>query len=138
MGQHHDEQATSRTHWPRLGLLLVALFLIHDLFMAAEAVAMPHLAAAVPHHASRLHGVSANTYTLPNSAPTPEHPENCRIGQTAMPRSADASNGADQLLPIGRFLVAGALAPQAKTSVVWEEPRWPPGRLRALFQVYRI
>ena len=139
MRWYRDEQTTSRTQWPLLGLLLVALFLGHDVLMAAEAVVTPHAAGGTRHHAANLPAVSNNTHAHLNSAPASGHPETCRIGQPAIPRSADDIDGADRMsLAIGGFLIAGPPAQVTAGPFVWEEPHWPPGRLRAHFQVYRI
>jgi hypothetical protein len=125
--------------WPFLGLLLVASFLGHDLLMAMEAVAAPVPAGGRAHHGSEPHAADADSPAWQDHGSTPEHPENCRIGQSAVVRGADPFERADQDLgaPVG---VVGAFASAhgSDGAFVSEEPCWPPGTLRALFQVYRI
>lgn len=121
-----------------LSLLLVMLFLGHDVFMAAEAAAPSAIASAVPHE-SAAHVVGSDSLAAHSQHPDSEHPSNCGVGQSALPRSA---NDLDQRA-LGQVMVDLLLSPHAPTAershcTVWEEPYWPPGTLRALFQVYRI
>ncbi len=127
MRKHGGEQTTRRPHWPLLCLLLAALLLGHDALMASHAVAAPHLAAG-----TRYHG------TTPSELPGSGHPENCGVWQVAIPRSGDDLPSAGQVKLVGAG--SSALSPFSACPsghVVWEEPHWPPGTLRALFQVYR-
>jgi hypothetical protein len=125
--------------WPLVGFLLVALFLGHDAFMAAEARAMPRLFMKGMHHTSSVCSISADPGARETTAPASGHPENCRIGQSALTRSDGATVGATSLAsPISGSLDRGAFAPGTTRSLIWEEPYWPPGTRRALWQVYRI
>lgn len=124
--------------WPLLGLLLVASFLVHDLLMAVEAAAAP-LPEAAAHHASASPVEGKATAAQQTHGPVPEHPENCRIGQSAAPRSGDAFERAGQNLGAAPGIVDTVAAPgEDAGSIQWEEPRRPPGTLRAHLQVYRI
>jgi hypothetical protein len=126
-----------RRPWPLLGLLLVVAFLGHDVLMAAEATAeRPHAVAHYDHGAPAHTGATA---ALPFHGPPPEHPTNCRVGQSAVARSGDALRTANlDTVPVpGTVAIIATLAAHGGASV-WQEPRWPPGTLRALFQVYRI
>jgi hypothetical protein len=115
---------------PLVGLLLVVLFLGHDTLMAAEALAMPRHAArmeAGDHHPLAVEGL-----------PPAEHPDTCGIGQ-----SAAVPTGQTLLLAltpkVGMSFTTPLLPAACATSnLVWEEPHWPPGRLRSLIQVYRM
>jgi hypothetical protein len=125
--------------WSLLGLLLVASFLGHDLLMAGEVLAAPRPDAGTAHHRSGAHAPRSDTHAPQTHEPTPEHPDNCHIGQSAVPRNDDAFEQADQELAATHRLVHDAAAAHPHTgAALWEEPRWPPGTFRALFQVYRI
>jgi hypothetical protein len=125
--------------WSLLGLLLVVSFLGHDLLMAVEAHAAPRPGAGFAHHRSGAYAPRSDIHARQTHEPTPEHPNNCSIGQSAVPRSDDAFDQADQGVAAARSLVYDAAAANPHTgTALWEEPRWPPGTLRALFQVYRI
>jgi hypothetical protein len=125
--------------WPLFGLLLVASFLGHDLLMAGEVLATPQPGVGAPHHGSGAHASRDDTHPPQTHEPAPEHPANCHIGQRAVPRSDDPFAQADQELAAAHTLVPDAAVAKSQTgTALWEEPRWPPGTLRALFQVYRI
>jgi hypothetical protein len=132
---------TQRTYpWPVLGLLLVALFVGHDLLMASGVAAAPRHATPVAHHDSRGHDPITTTSLSQSSDPEPRHPAQCRIGLIAISPNADGDDAGSAGL--GHATIASAL-PSAFSSdryerFVWEEPHWPPGTLRALVQVYRI
>jgi hypothetical protein len=124
--------------WPLLGALLVVSFLGHDLLMAAATAAVPLAEIGTAHHSSIRHAPTGEPPTLQIHGPTSEHPENCRIGQSAVPRSGDPFERADRDF-IALDCVVGTIATSAHAGAfLWEEPHWPPGTLRALFQVYRI
>ena len=132
MAWHRGGQRMRRQERRVLGLLLVVMFLGHDAFMATEALAAPFPVAGAAHHGSGPH-------TLASDALGSGHPGNCRIGQSAHPRSADELDRLGHLLTaVDPFVAIGDLLESHAGSVVWEEPQWPPGTLRALFQVYRI
>src|SRR5215212_4697997 len=125
--------------WPLLGLLLVVSFLGHDLLMAGEVVAAPQPQAGSAHHHSGAHAPRSATHAPQTHEPMPEHPNNCHIGQSAVPRSDDAFDQADREPAAAQSLVQDAVIADSHTgAAVWQEPPWPPGTLRALFQVYRI
>jgi hypothetical protein len=127
MSKHGGEQTTRRPHWSLLGLLLVVLLLGHDILMASHAVAAPHPAAG-----TRSHG------TTPSELPGSGHLENCGVWQVAVPRSGDDLPSPEQVKLVGgSFSALSLLSGCPSGHVVWEEPHWPPGTLRALFQVYR-
>lgn len=138
MSRYRGEQPRSRRPWPLLGLLLVAFILGHDALMALEATAPAHEAAAASHHAAPL----AHPDTAPasgGSSPEPTHPKQCGVGLSALLRSGDDGAGVDQVLPpVDRITASSASALGCVGAFVWEEPQWPPGKLRALIQVYRI
>jgi hypothetical protein len=97
-----------------LGLLLVALFLGHDLLMAAEvAAAPPHETPVAPHASPDRAGAEIMPASR-GSDPAPGHPEQTSVTLANTP-------GGTRHKPFA-----------------WEEPHWPPGTLRALWQVYRI
>lgn len=125
--------------WTLLGLLLVVSFLGHDLLMAGEVLAAPRPEAGTAHHRSGGHASGGDAHATQAHEPTPEHPDNCHIGQLAIPRSGDAFDQADQELAAAPSLVPDlAVANLHIGDTLWQEPHWPPGTLRALFQVYRI
>jgi hypothetical protein len=125
--------------WPLLGLLLVASFLGHDLLMAGEAPAASRPEAGSSRHGSGAHALQSDHHAPQAHEPTPEHRDNCHIGQLAVPRNDDAFGRADRDIAPGHGLVRDAAAANPHTGAIpWEEPHWPPGTLRALFQVYRI
>jgi hypothetical protein len=125
--------------WPLLGLLLVASFLGHDLLMAGEVLAAPVREAGAARHGSGAHAPRGDTHAPQTHESAPEHPANCHIGQLAVPRSDDAFDHAEQKLATAASVVDdAAIAAPHTGAALWEEPRWPPGTLRALFQVYRI
>jgi hypothetical protein len=125
--------------WPFLGVLLVVSFLGHDLLMAAEVVAAPLPPGGSTHHGIDLPTARADTPAWQSHGSTPEHPKNCRIGQSAVAYSAIPFERADLHLTTPDGIV-GRLASSSGDDggFLWEEPHWPPGTLRALFQVYRI
>jgi hypothetical protein len=137
-----DRNSTrGRPSWPRLGLLLVALFLGHDLLMAAEVAAVPPHETPVAHHASSEQAGAGMLLASHSSRPAPGHPEQCRIGQAAVSPNtdSDAGDGAG----LGRAALTSVTLPNTPggtrhKSFAWKEPHWPPGTLRALVQVYRI
>jgi hypothetical protein len=125
--------------WPLFGLLLVVSFLGHDLLMAGEMLAAPLPQAGSAHHGPGAHAPRSDTHAPQSHEPIPEHPDNCHIGQSAIPRSDDAFDQADQQLAAAHSLVHDtAVANPLAGAALWEEPHWPPATLRALCQVYRI
>lgn len=139
MSWHRTKQTVGRAPSLFLSLLLVVLFLGHDVLMAAEAVAAPsEVASAVP-HGSAAHAAAGDSPATHSQHPESEHPTDCGVGQSALPRSV---NDLDQRV-LDEAVVAFLLSPHASAAerahcAAWEEPHWPPGTLRAFFQVYRI
>ena len=138
MSRYRGEQPGSRRPWPFLGLLLVTFILGHDALMALEATTPTPKATAALHHAAPL----AHPNTAPASggpSPEPTHPKQCGVGLSALLRSGTDGAGIGQALPpVDRITASSASALGCVGAFVWEEPQWPPGRLRALLQVYRI
>ena len=124
--------------WLAVGLLLVAVMLGHDALMALGA---PHPAVALAasrHHAE--HRGAADAAAPVASGPEPGHPGQCGVtfGADARPEtgtggSADPAPAGPPVAPAGPPVAAGPAA-----ASVWEEPRWPPGVVRAFLQVYRV
>ena len=124
--------------WLAVGLLLVAVILGHDALMALGA---PHPAVALAasrHHAE--HRGAADAAAPVASGPEPGHPGQCGVtfGADARPEtgtggSADPAPAGPPLAPAGPAVAVGRAA-----ASVWEEPRWPPGVVRAFLQVYRV
>jgi hypothetical protein len=139
MSSQRRKQRLSRYPWSLLGLLLVALFVAHDMVMASEAGATPGHETNVSHHISGRH-LRTGALSLPHGfAPEPEHPRNCGIGQFAVPPNGDDFDPVDQsYAAIVTISLSSAPACGRHYAVAWEEPHWPPGTLRALWQVYRI
>lgn len=124
--------------WLAVGLLLVAVILGHDALMA---LGSPHPAVALAasrHHAE--HRGAADAAAPVASGPEPGHPGQCGVtfGADARPEtgtggSADPAPAGPPLAPAGPAVAVGRAA-----ASVWEEPRWPPGVVRAFLQVYRV
>lgn len=139
MNRYRDKQTSTTGHWLWIGLLLVALFLSHDVLMALESVVAPHASAAAMHR--DVPPYASQTVHVPShaAAPAPEHPEQCGVGTSALPRGLAAFPHVAQVLPVaGWTLDSAASLTQQRATFVWKEPHWPPGTLRALWQVYRI
>jgi hypothetical protein len=134
---HHSKQ-TWRRRWPLLGVLLIGLFLGHDALMAFEAMAAPRMVAAASHHAARSLTIEAVATAPHDSAPAPKHPENCSVGLSALPRSGHDASVDQALSAVDHITASSAPPPGYVAAFAWQEPHRPPGRLRALVQVYRI
>jgi hypothetical protein len=124
--------------WWLSGLVLVLAFLAHDVIMASVAHAAPVVPATTaaleqgsPHVAA--HGENH----LADRHPAPEHPRGCGTTATAVARSGGQPDASDLGAPA--ILTADELAALASAGDHWwTEPHWPPGKRRALFQVYRV
>ncbi len=139
MSWHRGGQRMRRCQWPLLGLLLVAMFLGHDAVMAAESVAVPLHVAGTMQHGFDPHTLEDEPPALQSHAPESGHAETCRVGQSALLRSADEfDRGGHVLVVVDRVIDVIGPAGVGAGTVLWEEPHWPPGILRALLQVYRI
>jgi hypothetical protein len=120
------------------GLLIVLALLGHDLLMASHApVAAVAPATDVLHQHSPAQPMVDTTAALSHGRPDSPHPSVCGTGGTALFQPVDQRGVPD-------LNTAAAIAPsQFPTSayvrtLLWEEPRWPPGTCRALLQVYLI
>ena len=120
------------------GLLFVLALIGHDLLMASPApVAAMAPATTVLHAHGPTQPMVDMMTALSHGHQESPHPTACGIGGTALFPPVDQL-GTPDLNP------AAAIAPsQLPTSaqvrtLLWEEPRWPPGTRRALLQVYRI
>lgn len=134
-------QRGRRWPWPLLGLLLVVLMLGHDALMAVEAMAGPHGAGATVHHGGSGSAQDDALSSHRDPAPLPAHPEQCSVSMEAVVRSPDASRMAQLPLPATQVMpviITLERAPGWDRAATWQEPHWPPGRLRAVTQVYRI
>lgn len=139
MRWYRGGQRISVRQWPLLGLLLVVLFLSHDVLMASQAEATSlHQPGAAQHPSDDASAASGENPGIHHSAPDPDHPENCSIIQSGLFRSSDECDRVDHFAAtLGGFTVSNI--PQTTTDPVeWEEPHWSPGTLRAIFQVYRV
>jgi hypothetical protein len=138
MSRRGGTQIPDRSSWPRLGLLIVLLVLGHDVLMASEARALPHRSMATGHQLMPRPAPSADVAPQ-HSAPGSGHPENCRIGLSAMLTTVELFSGAHQGVPLNAVGTGLSLLPRwSPGDVAWPAPHWPPSRLRALFQVYRL
>ncbi len=133
-----DEMGMRRP-WPWLGLLLVLLFLSHDLLMAFEASAAPTHETGTAHHATKGHGLSHPFPGVDSGDREEHHPDGCGVGQLVAPRIA---NEAERPVAVPSDSPWGLesldLLAFDEWPALWQEPRWPAGKQRALIQVYRI
>jgi hypothetical protein len=120
------------------GLLVVLALLGHDLLMASHAPVAAMAPATDVLHAHNPTQPMVDVMTaLSHGHRESPHPSVCGTGGTALFPPVDQL-GTPDLNP------ATAIGPsQFPTSLqvrtlLWEEPRWPPGTRRALLQVYRI
>ena len=138
MNRYRGRQASTSGSRLWLGLLLVVLFLSHDVFMAMESVVTPHASAAAMHRRAPSHASQTADVASHAATPAPDHPQQCGVGTTALPRGLAAFLSIAQTLPASWSLDIAASPTHQRAALVWEEPHWPPGTLRALWQVYRI
>jgi hypothetical protein len=120
------------------GLLIVLALSAHDLVMAWDSpVAAMAPTTSVIHQHSSADAVVDMTAEPSNGHPESPQPNVCGIGGTALVPPVDQ-------LGVPDLNVAAATAPSYfptsahPRTLLWEEPRWPPGTCRALLQVYRI
>jgi hypothetical protein len=120
------------------GLLIVLALSAHDLAMARHApVAAMAPTTSVIHQHRSADAVVDMTAEPSNGHPESPHPNVCGIGGTALVPPVDQQGVPD-------LNAAAAIAPSdfptsaPPRTLLWEEPRWPPGTRRALLQVYRI
>jgi hypothetical protein len=135
--RNRNEQARYRRRWPFLAALLVALMLGHDALMAVGSVAAAPLADGVSDHVAMPLSMAESSMGSHGSTPTPMHPEQCYAAAQAAPNIGNPLDACAQAVPHG--LLATDLSAESLRSIDgWGEPLWPPGKRRALLQVYRI
>ena len=132
-----DTQVRRWRRWPLTAVLLVALMLGHDALMAAGDVAAAPLADGVSDHAAMPLSMADSSMGLHGSAPTPAHPEHCYAAAEAAPNIGNPLDACVQAVPHA-VLAADPSAESLRSIDGWAEPLWPPGRRRALIQIYRI
>jgi hypothetical protein len=89
------------------------------------------------HHHNPTHDVVDVTAALPLGHPESPHPTDCGIGGTALFPPVDQLGASG--LNVAAVIAASLFPASAHSStLLWQEPRWPPGIRRALLQVYRI
>jgi hypothetical protein len=120
------------------GLLIVLALLGHDLLMASHApVTAIAPATGGIHQYSSTHSVVDKTAALQQGQRESPHPSFCGIGGTALFPPVDQLGVTD--LNVTAAIASSHLPASAHArTLLWEEPRWPPGTCRALLQVYRI
>jgi hypothetical protein len=134
-----NRQSEKRRYWLHVGLLLVLLFLGHDLLMAVETAAAPVLGAETAHHAMPGHGTSDAFSAAEAGDREPAHPDDCGVVQLVALRTADDTDpiaAVSSALPWSVERIA-VLAHDGRIAA-WQEPGWAAGVRRALIQVYRI
>ena len=137
MGVRRNRQSGKQGSLLHLCVLLVLLFLAHDTLMAAEVLAAPAGHANASHHAAHA-GAGMESAAFENAASPAGHPGACGIGTVAVPRSG-VGNPFEQALPLAAYATPPTLTLAAPHSIdAWQEPQWPAGTRRALWQVYRI
>jgi hypothetical protein len=119
-------------------LLIVLALLGHDLLMASPAPvgAMVPATDGLHQHGPAQPMVDMTTALSHGHRESP-HPSVCGTGGTALFPPVDQL-GTPDLNPAA-VLTPGQFPTSAHVrTLLWEEPRWPPGTRRALLQVYRI
>ena len=128
-----------RRPWPWLGLLLVLLFLGHDLLMAFEASAAPAHESGTARHATNGHGLSHPSPGVVSGDREEHHPDGCGVGQLAAPRIANETGRSAAIPNASPWGVESpGLRAYDEWPALWQEPGWPAAIQRALIQVYRI
>lgn len=138
MNRYRNKEGSPSGRWLQLGLLLVMLFVGHDVLMARASMASPHVATEAVHLAVPSHATRDARASPDDAAPETEHPEQCGVGTTALPPGLATFPHVAQVLTAGWCLDGAATPMTQRAALVWEEPYWPPDTLRALWQVYRI
>jgi hypothetical protein len=139
MSWQTNRQSEKKQSWLHVSLLLVLLFLGHDLLMAVETVAAPARGAEIADHAMPGHGTFDAISGVEASEREPAHPDDCGVVQLVALRTADDS---DPIADISRALPwsverLAVLTHDARIAA-WQEPGSAAGARRALIQVYRI
>jgi hypothetical protein len=121
-----------------MAIALVALLLGHDALMALGRTAEPAPVDAAAKHAampsSEMEGLSSGSH---ESTPAPAHPEQCYAAVEAVRSFGNPFGACAQAVPHAVLIVPmqASLLPSAAG---WPAPLGPPGKLRALLQIYRI
>jgi hypothetical protein len=120
------------------GLLIVLALLGHDLLMASHApVAAMAPATDVLHQHGPAQPMVDMMTALSHGHRESPHPSVCGTGGTALFPQVDQL-GTPDLNPAAAIAASQFPTSAHVTTLLWEEPRWPPGTRRALLQVYRI
>ena len=119
------------------GLLIVLALLGHDLLMASHAPVAAMAPTSVIHQHSPADAMVDMTAALQHGQRESPHPSVCGIGGTALFPSVDQL-GVPDLTAAAAIAASHFPASAHSRTLLWEEPRWPPGTHRALLQVYRI
>ena len=120
------------------GLLIVLVLLGHDLLMASHApvAAMAPATDVLHQHGPAQPMVDVMT-ALPHGHQESPHPSVCGAGGTAL-FPAIYQLGTPDLNPAAAISPSQFPTSALARTLLWQEPRWPPGTRRALLQVYRI
>ena len=120
------------------GLLVVLALLGHDLLMASHAPVAPMAPATDVLHAHSPTQPMVDMMTaLSHGHPESPYPSVCGTGGTALFPPVDQL-GTPDLNPAAVIGPSQLPTSAQVRTLLWEEPRWPPGTRRALLQVYRI
>jgi hypothetical protein len=120
------------------GLLVVLALLGHDLLMASHVpVAATAPATDVLHQHGPAQPMVDMMTALSHGHRESPHPSVCGTGGTALFPQVDQL-GTPDLNPAAAIAASQFPTSAHVTTLLWEEPRWPPGTRRALLQVYRI
>jgi hypothetical protein len=120
------------------GLLIVLALLGHDLLMASHAPVAAMAPATVGLHAHSATQPMVDIMTaLSHGHSESPHPSVCGAGGTAL-FPAIYQLGTPDLNPAAAISPSQFPTSALARTLLWQEPRWPPGTRRALLQVYRI
>jgi len=116
---------------------MVLAFLGHDLLMTAPAQAATIPSLTDQHRSPSQTATHGESVEREPGAPEPNHPQDCGIGQWAVPRANDEPEVTRaELAPRGVCVTVSAADLTAASP--WHEPGCSPAIRRALMQVYRI
>ena len=135
-GPARHDQGWRRT-W--VGLALVIALLAHDALMAVAAHAEPAIPVRFSHHhvspdrSSRTAGAGVDL-AVDHAPFAPGEVDDCGQTRPALPTGDHPVVEGDA--PAVSVAIAGI--GQLRSAERWSEPTWPPGKRRALTQVYRV
>ena len=139
MSWQTNRQSQKKYPWLHVSLLMILLFLGHDLLMAVETGAGPARGAETAHHAMPGHGTSDAFSAARAGDEEPEHPDDCGVVQRVALRTAnDTEPIADLSKPLPWSVEPVTLLTHDARIAAWIEPGSAAGARRALIQVYRI